>query len=285
MTPVAVTTSLLHDLVTSSYAEGITDLAVACAVTHQDRILLFVEPGRDFIDDTWQLPVGPVLPGESLGDALPRTVAVGGLSIEEVTGYLGHDDHRNTDGEVIRVFCFAVTVTDPDNICRYPYIGHRWLDLGDLPDLRPSPTGLTPAAIVSWTPAARRTPDPPLAQSLRAYARGLYATEAGTELLIGHASWLHRGDFCDAFVHRDIGLTDDTEMAAIDWAAAIDALNAGQLPCSGGEGRMLRLAASLADGIPVDLRDALVGLDARNADLVSQAVLHIGGGRRPQQPR
>ena len=32
---------------------------------------------------------------------------------------------------------------------------------------------------------------------------------------------------------------------------------------------MLRLAASLADGIPVDLRDALVGLDARNADLVT----------------
>lgn len=39
---------------------------------------------------------------------------------------------------------------------------------------------------------------------------------------------------------------------------------------------MLRIAASLADGIPLDLRDALTGLDTDNLTLVAQAILHTG---------
>ena len=50
-------------------------------------------------------------------------------------------------------------------------------------------------------------------------------------------------------------------MAAIDWDAAITALNSGDLPCSGGERRILQLSASLAAGIPVSLRDTVTGLD------------------------
>ena len=46
-------------------------------------------------------------------------------------------------------------------------------------------------------------------------------------------------------------------MAVIDWPAAVTALDASGLPASGGERRVVRLGASLADGIPVDLRDAL----------------------------
>jgi len=42
---------------------------------------------------------------------------------------------------------------------------------------------------------------------------------------------------------------------------------------------MLRLAASLADGIPVNLRDTLVGLDNANIGLVVRAVLHTSGKR------
>jgi hypothetical protein len=57
--------------------------------------------------------------------------------------------------------------------------------------------------------------------------------------------------------------------------AALD----GSLPCSGGENRMLRLAASLAAGIPVNLRDALTGIDSRGTQLVVQAVLHASGHR------
>jgi hypothetical protein len=72
-------------------------------------------------------------------------------------------------------------------------------------------------------------------------------------------------------------------MAAIDWPAAVTALNTGHLPCSGGEQRILRIAASLAHGIPVDLRDALSGLDRRNIQRVTTAVLHASGQRPPAQ--
>jgi hypothetical protein len=82
-------------------------------------------------------------------------------------------------------------------------------------------------------------------------------------------------------VHTGTGITVATELARIDWPAAITALDTGELPCSGSEGRMLRLAASLVDGIPVDLRDALTSLDTRKTDLVSRAVPHANG-RRPQ---
>ena len=48
----------------------------------------------------------------------------------------------------------------------------------------------------------------------------------------------------------------------IRWNAAIHALEAGQLPCSGSEQAILRIAASLADpGIAVRLRENLGNLD------------------------
>jgi hypothetical protein len=52
------------------------------------------------------------------------------------------------------------------------------------------------------------------------------------------------------------------------------------LPCSGGEGLILRIAASIAEGVPVDLREAVTGLDEGNIALVAGAVLHAAGHRR-----
>ena len=57
-------------------------------------------------------------------------------------------------------------------------------------------------------------------------------------------------------------ITGGTRLAQIDWIAAVQALIAGGLPCSGGDRRMLLLSASLAAGIPADLSDAVIGLDA-----------------------
>jgi hypothetical protein len=120
---------------------------------------------------------------------------------------------------------------------------------------------------------------PSLPAALRACARGIYPLEAGVGLLISHGSWLGREDFPDQFIHPGISLTDGvTELAEIDWQAAISALDARHLPCSGEE-RMLRLAASLAGGIPVSLRDTLTGIDHRNIELVITAVLHAWGQR------
>ena len=280
MTPdVTVTDELLHRLVTGSHAEGITEIAVTCTVDHEDRTLLIAEPGLDFTGGTWELPTGWVLPGETLTDALAKALAAVGLDLDEVTGYLGHHD-RIIDAEQwpTRVFYFAVTVTRPDRICRSARIRHWWADPCDLPDL-PAPSGAcSTTAAATTTPTSRSQPqDPPLAGPLRNNVHGLSALRAGIELFIRHGTWLLRNDFCDRFVHLDTSITNGTELATIDWFAAIAALDTDGLPCSGGEGRMLRLAASLIEGIPVDLRDTLTGLDARNLHLVSQAVLETAG--------
>jgi hypothetical protein len=70
-------------------------------------------------------------------------------------------------------------------------------------------------------------------------------------------------------------------MAAIDWDATATALHAGEIPCSAGERRILTPSASLAGGIPVDLRDAATGLDDRNVQRLVTAILHASG-KRPE---
>ena len=121
-----------------------------------------------------------------------------------------------------------------------------------------------------------------LTAALRACAAGLYPLEAGTTLLIANGTFLHRGDFTSRFIQTGISISDGTTlMAAIDWDAAIAALHAGELPCSGGERRVLELSASLSGGIPVDLRDAVTGLDDGNIARLVTAILHTSG-KRPE---
>jgi len=130
---------------------------------------------------------------------------------------------------------------------------------------------------------AHPTAEPPLAGPLRAWASGIYPDEAACDLLISQATWLARSDFRDQFVHPGTSL-GGTELACIDWSAAVDALNEGNLPCSAGEERILRLAASLGEDLPVNLRDATTGIDTCNAGLLSQAVLHANGQRPAASP-
>jgi hypothetical protein len=118
-----------------------------------------------------------------------------------------------------------------------------------------------------------------LAAALRACAAGLYPLEAGVALLTASGAFLHRSDFTGRFIQH--GTSQGTAMAAIDWETAITALGSGELPCSGGERRLLMLSASLADGIPVDLRDAATGLDDRNIQRLLTAILHASG-KRPE---
>jgi hypothetical protein len=121
-----------------------------------------------------------------------------------------------------------------------------------------------------------------LAAALRACAAGLCPLEAGTGLLIAHGTFLHREDFTSRFILH--GTSSGTRMAAVDWDAAATALAAGELPCSGGERRILALAASLAAGIPVDLSDAVTGLDDRGIRHFTTAIRRAAG-RGPQGKR
>lgn len=118
-----------------------------------------------------------------------------------------------------------------------------------------------------------------MATALRHHAQGIYCLEAAAELLIA-GPWLDRADFVSPYLTTS-GVTDGRWMASIDWPAAIAALDTGKLPCSGGERRMLRLTASLADGVPVDLREALTEIDHYNTQLLINAVLHASGRPLP----
>jgi len=104
-----------------------------------------------------------------------------------------------------------------------------------------------------------------LPAALRTHAHGRPACEAAVELMLAGRRWLRRGDYVDGFIRIYRGTAAGADLVAIDWAAAIGAAQTGQL------------SASLAEGIPVDLRDTSTGLDQTNLELVAAAVLHAGG--------
>jgi ADP-ribose pyrophosphatase YjhB (NUDIX family) len=277
MTPAAVTDSLLHALVTSSRAEGTGRLAVAAAITLDDRVLLCGHTTQDF-DQEWDLPSGLALPGETLASALDRILACGyGLDIVEIPRYLGSHD-RMHDGETTRTFVFTATCADPHQICQHAQIAHCWADPASLPDQISQDlarlAGLAAHATGGTTPSASGQWQ--LTTALRACSKGIYCGEAATELIINHRTWLRRDDFTRQFILSHAATADDIT-AAIDWETAITALDAGNLPCSGSEAAMLRLAASLATGTPISLNQAITSLDHANLNLIINAVRHAGG--------
>ena len=120
-----------------------------------------------------------------------------------------------------------------------------------------------------------------LAEALRACAGGILTSEAGVSLLIDCGGWLHRDDFTGPFITTGPSISDGTTlMASIDWPAAITALDSGHLPCGSGERHMLRLAASIAGGVPVSVSDALTSIDRRNANLLATAIHHRHPARK-----
>jgi hypothetical protein len=108
------------------------------------------------------------------------------------------------------------------------------------------------------------------------WAKGWLPTEAAAELLIAHRAWLEREDFLRVAVEVRWEPFRGREAAAVDFAAAADAVQ-GVLPCSDGERQVLLVAASIAGGIPVDLREAALCMDAVNAARAAQAICHAAG--------
>ncbi|WP_322768758.1 hypothetical protein [Frankia sp. Cr1] len=112
-------------------------------------------------------------------------------------------------------------------------------------------------------------------EMLRASAAGLPTEEAAVGLLAAHAHWLDRADFT-RHITEARNVTDPAAgVAAIDWPSALYALDTGRLPCSAGERRMLRLAASLADRAAISLGDAVTSLDHTNSRILVEAILHV----------
>ena len=114
------------------------------------------------------------------------------------------------------------------------------------------------------------------ADDLRAWARGMYTTEAATELLLKAFG----GKFAapgNPWVHTSTEPEGPGQVSAwIDFAAIPEEVG----PLSGGERRFLMLAASLAEDVPVVLGDLVSGLDRENLDLVLAAIAHAGGSHQ-----
>jgi hypothetical protein len=126
---------------------------------------------------------------------------------------------------------------------------------------------------------AETIPAAQLACLLHDAAEGMCADVAAVMLIDRHGHFLHDPAF-RRIIAAGSSITTGQPLAVIRWTAAITALEAGQLPCSGSEQAILRIAASLADpGIAVRLRDNLGNLDARNITLVTDAITAANGGR------
>ena len=114
------------------------------------------------------------------------------------------------------------------------------------------------------------------ADDLRAWARGMYTTEAATELLLKAFG----GKFAapgNPWVHTSTEPEGPNQVRAwIDFAAIPEEVG----PLSGGERRFLMLAASLAEDVPVVLGGLVSGLDRENLDLVLAAIAHAGGSHQ-----
>ena len=105
------------------------------------------------------------------------------------------------------------------------------------------------------------------ASALRAWARGGHAVEAGVELLLRSFG----GRFAN---HGYPWVRLDDGVAWINWTQLTEDNTAAY---SGGERGLLAIAASLGQGDPVDLANAVTALDAIRTDLVLAAVAHAAG--------
>jgi hypothetical protein len=106
---------------------------------------------------------------------------------------------------------------------------------------------------------------------LRLWARGMYTTEAATELLIRAGNGTYT-----AIGRPWITATDGGYW--VDFAVINEHLGA----LSGGEQRILRIAASIGsdEAPPVKLGHVLSGLDRPTLRLVLAAVAHAGGSHQ-----
>ena len=114
-------------------------------------------------------------------------------------------------------------------------------------------------------------------------AVGDYSAEAAVLLLANAGHWLPQ--LRGAGLICLLGDVDGEGLwAQVAWPDVDAALRAGTIGGSSSQLRLLRAAASLADGQPVDLGDLAAGLDRDGLTLVLAAVAHAGGSHGDDLP-
>jgi hypothetical protein len=107
-------------------------------------------------------------------------------------------------------------------------------------------------------------------EAVRRWAKGIYAMEAGVELLIRHGKAIRPRAPWITEIRVPAG---EAEMAALN----VDELAYRSGAWSGGERRIVSIALSLLGGEPVDLADAVAGLGGREMEWVLAAISHANG--------
>src|SRR4051794_23389024 len=107
-------------------------------------------------------------------------------------------------------------------------------------------------------------------------AVGDYTDEAAVLLLLNFGHWLPQLVSADLITLAP-DIDGDGLCAQIAWPDLEPALSAGLIFGSSGEVRVLRAAASIAEGSPVDLGDLAAGLDRRALTLLLAAMAHAAG--------
>lgn len=116
-----------------------------------------------------------------------------------------------------------------------------------------------------------------LDDAVRRWAQGVYATEAGAELLIRGGKAIYEG----APWLRDVGPASGQRMVAVD----ADLLYIESGAWSGSEKRMTAVAVSmLGEGHLVDLSDATTGMDPEPISLILAAIAHASGAHEARMP-
>ncbi|GAA2233727.1 NUDIX hydrolase [Kitasatospora cystarginea] len=132
----ATSLEFVAGLAADAEAAGITGFVAAAVINHDGRVLLVRRNPDDYMGGMWEIPSGTVEAGETILDALYReTAEETGLTIDQVTGYVGHFDYQNSRGGTTRQFNFAVTVDKTEPVILTEHDAHQWALPSELPEV------------------------------------------------------------------------------------------------------------------------------------------------------
>jgi hypothetical protein len=121
-----------------------------------------------------------------------------------------------------------------------------------------------------------------LENALLRAAVGDYAVEAAVLLLADSGHWLPQLQAA-GLIALDGDVDGGGPWAAVQWTDLDRALRAGVVTGTGGQLRLLRAAASLADGQPIDLADLTAGVDRPELTLLLAALAHAAGSHEHER--
>ncbi|WP_395296774.1 NUDIX hydrolase [Kitasatospora hibisci] len=126
-------------LAADAEAAGITGFVAAAVINHDGRTLFVRRNPDDYMGGLWEIPSGTVEAGESILDAVYReTAEETGLTISEITGYIGHFDYQNSRGTTTRQFNFSATVEKAEPVILTEHDAHQWAAADELPEVTDS---------------------------------------------------------------------------------------------------------------------------------------------------